>query len=89
MAGRRVLVQVPFLISKGTHRLHIYCHPLFTMPGPCCNVKCECAEGTCKQGCECKSCKCSTPCTKCSSSCCCSTKEDCAKNCAKPCKCCP
>ncbi|KAK3862479.1 hypothetical protein Pcinc_031664 [Petrolisthes cinctipes] len=60
-----------------------------TMPvGPCCKDKCECAEGGCKQGCKCTSCRCD-PCKKCTSTCECKNKEDCAKNCTKPCKCCP
>nr|1J5M_A Chain A, METALLOTHIONEIN-1 [synthetic construct] len=27
-------------------------------PGPCCKDKCECAEGGCKTGCKCTSCRC-------------------------------
>ncbi|XP_037788667.1 metallothionein-1 [Penaeus monodon] len=58
------------------------------MPGPCCIDKCECAEGGCKTGCVCKSCRCE-PCEKCTTGCSCPSKEDCAKTCPKPCKCCP
>merc|ERR1712212_527234 len=58
------------------------------IPGPCCNEKCVCAEGGCKKGCVCPSCRCE-PCTQCASGCPCSSKEECAKKCTKPCKCCP
>ncbi|KAG7155250.1 Metallothionein-1-like [Homarus americanus] len=50
--------------------------------------KCECAEGGCKTGCKCTSCRCA-PCEKCTSGCKCPSKDECAKTCSKPCKCCP
>ncbi|XP_037797785.1 metallothionein-like [Penaeus monodon] len=58
------------------------------MPDPCCSEKCVCAEGGCQRGCVCPNCRCD-PCAKCSTGCPCPSKEECAKQCAKPCKCCP
>ncbi|CAL4099686.1 unnamed protein product, partial [Meganyctiphanes norvegica] len=58
------------------------------MPDPCCQDKCDCASGGCNDTCTCKGCRCE-PCTKCTEGCKCANKEECDKNCSKPCKCCP